>query len=592
MTTGGLGNTDIGNKKAVKGIALDFYRRLGAHYGKFEQWMFEPHVAQEVLEGYLDNPRIRVIYGFHLSGVSKDGTRIKSVICENDSGKRRAFSACQFIDCSYEGDLMAMAGVSYRSGREDASEYGEQWNGSHLSYFHQFPDGVDPYVVPGRPESGLLWGIGEGTLKNDGAGDSLVQAYNYRICLTDDPDNMIPLGRPENYDSTQFELLARVFEKDSDPQLSEYFIWTPLPGRKTDINNRGPFSTDMIGGSRTYPEASWPERQEIVRAHKDYTLGLLYFYATDPRVPEVLRDEVRRWGLPKDEFVTTGHWTHQLYVRESRRMVGEYVVTQADCEARAEVTDGIAMAAYSMDSHACERIVVNVDGVDMVKNEGDVEMFSTAPYPLSYRCITPKREECTNLLVPVCLSASHIAYGSVRMEPVFLETGQAAGLAASFAGKGSVQDIDVAALQKLLDEDPYLDGRAPDIIIDDDSDLVEAGEGWESVKGWGAYGESYLHCDGTVPGSRLVYHVPSDVDGEYDLYAFQQYTGSEQCLYDVTSSSGLERVEFRRSSIRSEGQSAGEWFHIGTFEFDGGGDVTLTGSGDDMKADALVFVKK
>lgn len=448
MTTGGLGATDIGNKQAIIGMAKQFYRDLGSHYGVDEQWTFEPSAAQGILDGYMKNENISLHTGYYLTYVSKKGTRIRSITCTGDDGVKTV-KAPVFIDTSYEGDLMAMSGVSYHVGREDQSVYGENWNGSHLSYYHQFPDGVDPFVKKGDPASGLLWGIQDWTLKEDGAGDDFVQAYNYRVCMSRKPENQIPITRPADYDSTKYELLVRVFEADPAPLVNQYFIWSIMPNDKTDINNRGAFSSDMIGMNHEYPEASWERRKEIIEAHKSYTLGLFWFYVSDPRVPKVLQDWVKEWGYAKDEYPATGNWTHQLYIREARRMIGEYVATQADCEGKADVEDGIGYAAYTMDSHNCERIVIQKDGKYMVKNEGDVEIHGGVPfYPISYRSITPKREECTNLLVPVCLSASHIAYGSIRMEPVFLELGQVCGLAASIAGNKPVQTIDIKPIQE------------------------------------------------------------------------------------------------------------------------------------------------
>lgn len=448
MTTGGLGATDIGNKQAIIGMAKQFYRDLGSHYGVDEQWTFEPSAAQGILDGYMKNENISLHTGYYLTYVSKKGTRIRSITCTGDDGVKTV-KAPVFIDTSYEGDLMAMSGVSYHVGREDQSVYGENWNGSHLSYYHQFPDGVDPFVKKGDPASGLLWGIQDWTLKEEGAGDDFVQAYNYRVCMSRKPENQIPITRPADYDSTKYELLVRVFEADPAPLVNQYFIWSIMPNDKTDINNRGAFSSDMIGMNHEYPEASWERRKEIIEAHKSYTLGLFWFYVSDPRVPKVLQDWVREWGYAKDEYPKTGGWSHQLYIREARRMIGEYVATQADCEGKADVQDGIGYAAYTMDSHNCERIVIQKDGKYMVKNEGDVEIHGGVPfYPISYRSITPKREECTNLLVPVCLSASHIAYGSIRMEPVFLELGQVCGLAASIAGNKPVQTIDIKPIQE------------------------------------------------------------------------------------------------------------------------------------------------
>ena len=594
MTTGGLGQTDIGNKQAVIGLARQFYRKLGTHYGKLEQWLFEPHVAEEIIMEYLDNPRIKVMQGWYLESVRKEGTRIISITCKNKSGESVTIEADQFIDCTYEGDLMAASGVSYTVGREDSSVYGEKWNGSHVMGMHQFRDGVDPFVVPGKPESGLLWGISDWKLKEEGAGDDYVQAYNYRICLTDVPENMIPIEKPENYDPSMYELLVRVFESDPDPVLGNYFIWSRMPGHKTDINNRGPFSTDMIGMNHSYPEASWPEREEIIKAHKDYTLGLFYFYMTDPRVPEVLQKEIRRWGLPKDEYVRTGHWTHQLYIREARRLVGEYVATQADCENKTEIPDGIGYAAYQMDSHNCERIVVEKDGKLMVKNEGDVEIGGGRPYPISYRSLTPKREECTNLLVPVCLSASHIAYGSIRMEPVFLGMGQTCGLAAAMAGKGAVQEVDVKKIQDIYAHDPYLDGREPDTLLDEDSEFISGTDGWKVVQGHGAYGKTYLSYSGPAEGNKLVYNIPETLDGAYDVYSFQQNTGCPTMVFSIDAAGQKSQVEFNRKDLHVEGQTSGEWVHLGTLGLKKGkgGSIRISGEGEDLRADGILFVKK
>ena len=370
LTTGGLGLTDIGNKQVVKGLGLDFYRKVGAHYGALEQWVFEPSVALNVIEGYASHPGITVVKNHHICSVSKEGTVIRSISVA-EGCDTLTFSAKCFADCSYEGDLLAMAGVSYHAGREDNSVYGETWNGVQMLHEHQMPDGVDPFVVPGDPSSGLLPEISDAQLNPKGTGDRLIQAYNYRICLTDSLENMIPIEKPEKYDPARYELLLRLFDAQPDKRLlRNYFIWSQMPNRKTDVNNRGGFSTDAIGSNHNYPFASYEERQEIIQNHKDYTLGLLYFYGHDPRVPEELREEMLRWGLPKDEYLETGHWTPQLYIRECRRMIGEYVATQADCENKLIAPAGIAYAAYSMDSHNCQRIVIKKDGSYQLTKSG------------------------------------------------------------------------------------------------------------------------------------------------------------------------------------------------------------------------------
>ena len=590
MTTGGLGQTDIGNKQAVIGLARQFYRRLGDHYGKLEQWLFEPHVAEEILLQYLDDPNIKVMQGWYLESVDKKGTRIKSITCTDRKGGTVTIKADQFIDCTYEGDLMAASGVSYRVGREDNSEYGETWDGFQILHGHQFPDGIDPFVVPGDPDSGLLWGISEAKEIAKGTGDTCVQAYNYRICLTEDPDNMIPIEKPDNYDPAKYELLIRLLE--AAPQ--QWFIWSRMPNHKTDINNRGAFSSDMIGMNHSYPEASWDERDEIIKAHKDYTLGLLYFYMTDPRIPENIQNEIRRWGLPKDEYVRTDHWTHQLYIREARRLVGEYVATQADCEGKTEITDGIGFAAYGMDSHNCQRIVVEKDGKLMVKNEGNVEIGVAHPYPVSYRSLTPKREECTNLLVPVCLSATHIAYGSIRMEPVFMGMGQTCGLAAAMAGKGSVQEIDVKKIQDIYDTDPCLDGREPDTLIDEDSEYIEGTDGWTVTRGGGAYGKTFLLYEGDPAENNLAYRIPETLDGDYSVYSFQQNYGCNQTTFEVLSGDSVETVSFNRDDLLVEGQTRGEWVKLGDFTFKKGtgGKIRITSEEPGIHADGILFVKK
>lgn len=596
MTTGGLGQTDIGNKQAVIGLARQFYRKLGAHYGKLEQWIFEPHVAEEILTGYLDNPKIKVMTGYRLDGVVKKGVKIVSITCHALDGATVTIEADQFIDCTYEGDLMAKAGVSYHVGREGNEVYGETWNGSQLLDQHQFPDGVDPFVVPGHPESGLLWGIGSRTLKPDGTGDDCVQAYNYRICLTDVPENMLPIERPENYDSTKYDLLVRLFEaQPAMRDINHYFIWSRMPNRKTDINNKGAFSTDMIGMNHAYPEATWEQRDSIIEAHKAYTLGLLYFCRTDPNVPEEIRNFIKRWGLPKDEYVRTNHWTHQLYVRESRRMIGEYVETQRDVEQDVVVEDGIGYAAYGMDSHNCERLVIEKDGKLMVKNEGDVQKHVPNPYPISYRALTPKREECVNLLVPVCLSASHIAYGSIRMEPVFLELGQVCGLAAARAGAGGrVQDVDVKQLQDILVNDPYLDGKEADTLIDEDSECIAGKENWEVVEGRGAYGRTYLKYAGTPEENHLIYRIPDSLDGTYDVYTFQQNDGCDLTLFTVEVDGTVNEVVFDRRDLQVEGQTSGEWVKLGTYSLKKNkpGSIRFESEGGDIHADGVLFVKK
>lgn len=618
LTTGGLSFTDIGNKQVVKGVALQFYRRLGEHYGNLEQWVFEPSVAHKILMDYLDHEKIDFITGYHICDAELDGTDITSIKVAGGEAcaDTLTFGAKWFIDASYEGDLMAKAGVSYRIGREDCSEYGETWNGVHMRHLHQFPDGVDPYVIPGDPSSGLLWGISEGTLAPQGSGDNLIQAYNFRICLTDNPENRIPIEKPENYDPSKYELLLRVY--DAQPhmrEINQYFIWSIGPNRKTDVNNRGAFSTDMIGANHNYPEATWEERQEIIKAHKDYTLGLLYFVATDPRVPAELQDFVKEWGLPKDEYVECGNWTPQLYVRECRRMVGEYVATQSDCDNKVIAPEGIAYAAYTMDSHNTQRIVIEKNGKKMVKNEGDVEIGGGMPYPISYRSLTPKPEECTNLLVPICCSASHIAYGSIRMEPVFMCMGQAAGMAIALAhqqGLERVQDVNYIDINDIMAVNPYLDGTSADIIIDDNQ-AVAKGDKWLGSKGPSAplpndnvkrADHQHLSEDGVYGPTCLVgyanegsveYSAVIPEAGTYDVYTYHHTSGGH-CPETVFDFNDGTSVTVKTSDVVVIGQSVSTWHKVASFDFAEGYQfsVNLRGDGSNgtVCADALMLVKQ
>ncbi len=474
LTSGGLGKTDSGDKSVIGGISREFYQRLKRYYdnpGNWKQekpgeydgysstedaiWGFEPHVAEMIYTEMLEEENIPVLKNERLdlgSGtVVKEG-KITSIRMESGllvTGK-------MFIDATYEGDLMAGAGVSYTVGRESNQTYGETLNGvqKNQAIYHQFVDGVDPYVVAGDPSSGLLPGVHAGEPGEDGQGDSLVQAYCFRLCLTDVEENKVAYPKPEGYDESRYELLLRNFEAGESGMP-----WLPgmMPNRKTDTNNRTGFSTDNIGMNYDYPDADYETRTKIVEEHETYQKGLMWTLANNPRVPEHIRAEISRWGLAKDEFTDNGNWPHQLYVREARRMVGEYVVTENDCRRLILVNDPVGLGSYSMDSHNCQRYVTS-EG--FVKNEGDVEVSPGGAYLVSYRALLPRKEEIQNLLVPVCLSASHIAYGSIRMEPVFMILGQSAATAAAQAleKQVSVQDVNYQELRrKLLEDKQVLD---------------------------------------------------------------------------------------------------------------------------------------
>ncbi|MFC3197947.1 FAD-dependent oxidoreductase [Parapedobacter deserti] len=482
LSSGGLGFTDTGDKSVIGGLSRDFYHRVYRHYAdsaawQWERredygnrgqgtpaidgsartmWIFEPHVAEQIFENYVDEYDLQVHRDEWLdreNGVEKAGGRIVSITTL--SGK--TYRGKMFLDATYEGDLMAAAGVSYHVGREANSVYGEQWNGVQVGVLHHkhwFAADISPYKVPGDSTSGLLYGVSSEHPGEYGEGDHRVQAYCFRMCLSNHPDNRVVFPKPDNYNPEHYELLARVFASGWRETFEKF---DEIPNKKTDTNNHGPFSTDFIGMNYDYPEASYERRKEIIKAHEDYQKGLMYFLANDVKVPEEVREEMAQWGLAKDEFTDNGHWPHQLYIREARRMVGQYVMTEHDTFSERTISDPVGMGSYTLDSHNVQRYV-KPDG--FVQNEGDIGVHpKEGPYQISYGSLVPKREECTNLLVPVCVSSSHIAFGSIRMEPVFMILGQSAALAASLAieqGVG-VQDVPYADLEaQLLNEQQVL----------------------------------------------------------------------------------------------------------------------------------------
>ncbi|RJP30919.1 MAG: FAD-dependent oxidoreductase [Candidatus Omnitrophota bacterium] len=482
LTSGGLGATDIGNKAAIGGISREFYRHVYDHYADDSAWIFqkrdvyrsqrqaqddnsmwtfEPHVAEKIMRQMAADANADVVFNERLDlndGVVKKNGRIHSIKME--SGK--VFAGKMFIDATYEGDLLAKAGVSYHVGRESNATYDETLNGVHFNlyyltdrgrlyrntYHHNFTRPISPYVVLGDRESGLLPGVHGDDPGTHGEGDHRIQAYNFRICMTDAPENRIPFPQPENYNPLRYELLLRYIEAGVFDVIN---LSTPMPNRKTDTNNFGGFSSDNIGMNYEYPDGDYETRERIFQDHIDYQLGMMWFLCNDERIPDNVRAQVNRWGLCKDEFQDTDHWPHQLYVREARRMISDIVMTQYHCESKTVVDDSVGLAAYGMDSHNVQRFAA----YGIVRNEGNVEVGVETPYPISYQAIRPQKSECENLLVPVCVSSSHIAFGSIRMEPVFMVLGQSAATAASLAIKDdlAVQDIDYSKLRERLLQD-------------------------------------------------------------------------------------------------------------------------------------------
>jgi hypothetical protein len=475
LSSSGLGFTDTGNKEVIGGLAREFYQLIYKHYQKPEswnwqiqseygntgqgnpaidgdkrtQWIFEPHVAEASFGIMIGTGSIKLLREEWLdreNGVEKKDGRVISI--KTLSGK--VFKGKIFIDATYEGDLMAAAGVKYTVGREANSVYGETWNGVRKGVFHHghyFKDPVSPYKIPGDPSSGLLPRISAEIPGENGTGDNKIQAYCFRLCLTQHPENRVPITKPEGYDSTQYELLVRV----SETRWNEFFgKYDPIPNLKTDVNNHGPFSYDNIGMNWDYPEASYERRKEIINEHILYQKGLLYFMATDKRLPESVRETMNKWGYAKDEFTDNGFWPYNIYVREARRMIGEYVMTENDVLGKRNVPRPIGMGSYTMDSHNVQRYVTP-EG--FVQNEGDLGVRPDRPYQIDLGAIMPKKEDCTNLLVPVAVSSSHIAFGSIRMEPVFMILGQSAGIVAvmSLDNKTNLHDLKYGNVREKLE---------------------------------------------------------------------------------------------------------------------------------------------
>lgn len=445
LTAGGLSLTDLGRReygRIVGGLAGQFYRDVGAAYGKEVEWFFEPHVAEEVFEAWIAAAGVRLFRNEFVDRADTAGTKIRAL--HTRSGL--TVEARVFLDASYEGDLMARAGVSYRVGREANSVYGETFNGMQIRD-NRFSHLVDPWMIEGKPGSGLLAGIELGDDYQPGTGDSRIQAYNFRLCLTKSPRLRIPFAQPKNFDPGSFELMRRYLRAGWKDVFGKF---DPIRGDKVDMNNHGAVSTDFIGQNHDYPEASYEEREMIFQQHAAYQQGLMWWLANDRDVPEAIRAEMAQWGLCQDEFTGTEGWPHALYVRESRRMLAGLMMAEHHCLGASVAEAPIALAGHGMDSHTCRRVVRG----NTLFNEGDVQVHPLKPYPISYQSIVPREEECSNLLVTFCLGATHIAFGSIRMEPVFMVLSQSAAVAAAMAVERdlAVQEVEYATLRRALDE--------------------------------------------------------------------------------------------------------------------------------------------
>jgi hypothetical protein len=620
LSSGGLGFTDTGNKSVIGGLAREFYQRIYQHYQTPEawvqqnkaeygnkgqgtpamdgenrtMWIFEPSAAEKIFENWVKEHQIEVVRDAWLDrskGVKKEGDRIVSITTLDG----KTYKGSMFIDATYEGDLLAAAGVDYHVGREANSVYGEEHNGiqvgvlHHRHHFGAVKEPISPYKVPGDPKSGVLPRVSTENPGIKGEGDKRVQAYCFRSCYTNDPSNRIPFPKPDGYDANQYELLLRVLKTGWDEFFEKF---DPIPNHKTDTNNHGPFSFDNIGFNYDYPEASYERRREIIAEHRNYQQGLLWFVANDPRVPKKVQDELQTWGLPKDEFIDNGNWSHQLYIREARRMIGHYVMTENELRKLKPTPESVGMGSYTIDSHNVQRYITP-EG--LVQNEGDIGVSTNGPYEIAYGSLVPKVGQGANLLVPVAMSASHIAYGSIRMEPVFMILGQSAATAAILAldGKLPVQKVPYSALrERLLKDGQILEYSGPKsargidpktlpgITVDDEA-AVKTGDWSHGTASRNFISEGYAHDQNKGKGEKsLLFKTALSKSGKYEVrLAYPSNTNrATQVPVTIKHAKGESSVTVNQ---RNPGPNAGQSITLGTFEFNQDAEVSIgTGSTD------------
>lgn len=633
LSSGGLGWTDTGNKAVIGGLAREFYHRVWQHYqdpanwrwqkpeeygnrgqgtpamdgDQRTMWIFEPHVAEKVFDDLVAEHRIPVHRDQWLDrdqGVTKSAGRIREI--RMLSGE--TYRGKMFIDATYEGDLMAAAGVEYHVGREAQSTYDEKWNGvqtgvlHHGHHFGVLKTPISPYVVPGDPSSGLLARISPDPPGEYGQADQRVQAYCFRMCLTDLDENRLPFPKPQGYDPAQYELLLRIFDAGWRETFGKF---DPIPNHKTDTNNHGPFSTDNIGYNYDYPEASYERRREIIREHEVYQQGLMYFIANDERVPEDVRSKMSQWGLAKDEFQDNGHWPHQIYVREARRMIGQYVMTENELLKRRPTPQSIGLGSYTMDSHNVQRYVTPEGHV---QNEGDIGVGTNGPYQIALGSIQPQRDQCQNLLVPVCVSSSHIAFGSIRMEPVFMILGQSAATAAVQAidNDQAVQDVDYDRLRERLLADkqvleapegsrPRTSLRAADLpgVVVDDEQARLTGQ-WSASSTIGPFVDrGYQHDDNAEKGQASARFEAELAAGRYQLRLYVSPGSNRATNVPVTIRHAGGQASVRVDQSKPLPESA-PYAVLGSYDFssDAPAVVEISNAGTDghVIIDAVQFV--
>ena len=613
LSSGGLTATDVGNKAAIGGLAMEFYQRVG----KVRD--FRPSAAESLFRKMLEEAGVTVLLERCLESVMTVDGRLTSITLETGE----TVEAKMFVDSTYEGDLLAAANVSYHVGREPAGTYGEtlagQWQKLSWKDVYQFcrlP--VSPYVDPADPDSGLLGEIATESPGKAGEGDFKVQSYNFRIFLSDQEDK-IPFPKPRGYDPARYALLGRFLNFDPSVEWTLNYTVAPMTDgpvqmRVGDSNNAGSFSSDYVGGNYRWPDGTYregsftelpaprrglpmtfrelyEERERIFQDHVSYQQGLMYFLANDPQVPAELRGRVNGFGLDPDEFQDSEFWPHQLYVREGRRMLSDYVMTEANCRSKEVVDDSVGMAAYGMDSHFCQRVVVEENGKMTVRNEGGFAVSCPRPYPISFRSIVPRQEQCENLLVPVCLSASHVAYGSIRMEPVFMILGQSAGTAAALAIEEgtAVQALDYESLKaRLVADGQLLDYKAMPKpvtnftaidslggIVVDDTEATLSGQWGKSSLGVGVH-EGYQHDGGRSDGESVAeFTAQLPEPGEYEVQIAYSANPNRATRVPVivTHADGDDELALNQRQAPKVGKM---FTSMGTFRFVKSGKVSIS----------------
>ncbi|TDU70790.1 FAD dependent oxidoreductase [Prosthecobacter fusiformis] len=633
LSSGGLGFTDTGNKAVIGGLSREFYHRIYMHYDKDSSWVqqkkseygnkgqgtpamdgenrtmwiFEPSAAEKIFEAWIKEQNITVVRDAWLDrakGVKKEGDKIVSITTLDGN----TYSGKMFIDTTYEGDLMAAAGVDYHVGREANSVYGEEHNGvqvgvlHHKHHFGAVKEPISPYKIPGDPKSGVLARISTEDPGVKGEGDKRVQAYCFRACYTNDPANRIPFPKPEGYDATQYELLLRILNTG----WGEFFgKFDPIPNHKTDTNNHGPFSFDNIGYNYDYPEASYERRREIIAEHRTYQQGLLWFVANDPRVPKNVQEELNTWGLPKDEFTDNGNWSHQLYIREARRMIGHFVMTENELRKMKPTPDSVGMGSYTIDSHNVQR---HITAEGYVQNEGDIGVSTNGPYAIAYGALVPKEGQGSNLLVPVAMSASHIAYGSIRMEPVFMILGQSAASAAVLAIDGNlpVQKVPYDKLREQLVKDGQIleytgptsargvDPKSMKGTVLDDATATKIGDWQNGGAAKKFIGNGYSHDGNAYKGERAAtFKATLPKAGKYEVIFAYAPSNNRASNVPVTvkHAGGETKVTVNQ---KKEGDVDGLGISLGTFDFDTNAEVSITNAGTDgyVVIDGIQWIAK